>query len=95
MEGAPFDLDLDKILTDPHTDLMLSGGSSANVYNPFLFDDDPSPVENSESSGSYTSALPYLDGSNCLLDSLCSHLNVQENIVEEEHSYASVRSKFS
>lgn len=96
MEGAAFDLDLDKILTDPHTDLMLSGGSSADVYNPFLLDDDPSFVENtSEANGLYTSTVPYLDGSNCLLDSLCSQLDAQENIVEEEHSYASVRSKFS
>ncbi|KAL3997995.1 bZIP transcription factor family protein [Acanthocheilonema viteae] len=93
MEGAPFDLDLDKILTNPHTDLMLSGGSSADVYSPFLLDDDPSLIENSESDGSYTSALPYLDGPNCLLDSLCSQLDAQENIVEEEHSYASVRTK--
>ncbi|VDK77082.1 unnamed protein product [Litomosoides sigmodontis] len=93
MEEAPFDLDLDKILTDPHTDLMLSGGSSTDVYSSFLFDDDPSPVENSESSGSYTSALPYLDGSSCLLDNMCSQLDVQENTVEEEHSYASLRTK--
>lgn len=95
MEGAPFDLDLDMILRDPHTDLMLSGGSSADVDNPFLLDDDPSLVENSESTGSYTSVLPYLDDPNSLLDSLCSQLDSQENIVGEEHSYASVRSKFA
>ncbi|CAG9530246.1 unnamed protein product [Cercopithifilaria johnstoni] len=95
MEEAPFDLDLDKILTDPHTDLMLSSSSSADVYSPFLLDDDPNFVENSESDGSYTSALPYLDGPNCLLDSLCSQLDTQESIVEEEHSYASVRTKSS
>uniref|UniRef100_A0A0R3RJM8 BZIP domain-containing protein n=1 Tax=Elaeophora elaphi TaxID=1147741 RepID=A0A0R3RJM8_9BILA len=93
MEEAPFDLDLDKILTDPHTDLMLSGGSSADVYSPFLLDNDPSLIENSDSNGSYSPSLPYLDGPNCLLDNLCSQLDAQENIVEEEHSYASVRTE--
>ncbi|EFO17853.1 bZIP transcription factor family protein [Loa loa] len=94
MEGTPFDLDLDKILTDPHTDLMLSSGSSADIYSPFLLDDNPNLVgNNSESNESYTSAVPCLDGSDCLLDSLCSHFDAQENIVEDEHSYASTRTQ--
>ncbi|VDO48826.1 unnamed protein product, partial [Onchocerca flexuosa] len=93
MADVSFDLDLDMILTDPHTDLMLSGGDSADVYNPFMLDDDLTLVENNpESNGSYTSAMPYLDDPNCLLDSLCSQLDTQENIVEE-HSYASVRTE--
>ncbi|EJW85329.1 BZIP transcription factor family protein [Wuchereria bancrofti] len=94
MDSTPFDLDLDKILTDPHTDLMLSGGNPADVYSPFLSYDDPSLVENnSESNVSYISPVPYLDGPNCLLDSLCLQLDLQENVVEEEHSYASVRTE--
>ncbi|KAK6106762.1 bZIP transcription factor family protein [Brugia pahangi] len=94
MESTPFDLDLDKILTDPHTDLMLSGGNSSDVYNPFLSNDDPNVVENNwESNGSCISPVPYLDGSNCLLDSLCLQLDAHENVVEEEHSYASVRTE--
>lgn len=94
MESASFDLDLDKILTDPQTDLMLSGGNTADVFSSFMLDDG-FVGNHSESNGSYTSTLPYLDGSNCLLDSLCSQLDAQQNFVEEKHSYASVRSKFS
>ncbi|VDK63270.1 unnamed protein product [Onchocerca ochengi] len=92
MADVLFDLDLDMILTDPHTDLMLSGGNSADVYNPFMLDDDLSLVENNpESNGS--SAVPYLSSPDCLLDNLCSQLDAQENIVGEEHSYASIRTE--
>ncbi|MCP9260893.1 Cyclic AMP-responsive element-binding protein 3-like protein 3 [Dirofilaria immitis] len=91
MADAPFDLDLDMMLTDPHTDLMLSGGSSVDVFSPLILDN--GFVENLESNESYTSAASYLDSPNCLLDNLCSQLDAQENIVEEEHSYASVRTE--
>uniref|UniRef100_A0A915PQT5 BZIP domain-containing protein n=1 Tax=Setaria digitata TaxID=48799 RepID=A0A915PQT5_9BILA len=90
MEAAPFDLDLDMILTDPQTDLMLSSGSPTNACSPFMLDDDSSFVDNTlEPIGLYT--VPCLDGPDCLLNNFCSQLDVQEGVNEDKHSYASVR----
>ncbi|VDN07986.1 unnamed protein product [Thelazia callipaeda] len=96
MEAAPFDLDMDLMLTDPQSDLMLSGASSAEVHDPFMLadDDNANLITNSDSDLNEfcTFSMPDLFGPDCMLDSLCSQLDAQENFAEE-HYYNSNRSE--
>lgn len=93
MEAAPFDLDLDLMLVDPSSDLMLSGSSSADLWDPFILDTNDMLIENlnTEQNELYTITTPITDDPDCLLNNMCLQLDAQEDFIEE-HSYASARS---
>ncbi|VDN24540.1 unnamed protein product [Gongylonema pulchrum] len=94
MEAAPFDLDLDLILrSTDDTNVILAGGGSADLWDPFLFDGATVLTESNNTEQNGLSA-PNLSDPDCLLNSMCLQLDAQEDLVAGVKEFKAVAIDF-